>query len=322
MFVTGHAKKFKGTNALKRKINPTRVPIAAKESIRWLENIKQSTQRLGDADRCVHITDREGDVYELFWTACDAQTHFLVRTCVDRLADDGQHTVKDLMRQSPVQATHQFELHAPDGRRCPVKLQIKYRRIKVLASVAKQKNYQALSLTVIHARESAKPVDRDRIDWKLLTDLPVTCAAEAIQKLDWYAKRWKIETFHKILKSGCQAEKLKLRTAERLTNLLAIFCILAWRVFWLCMVNRIQPNRSAILVFTPTEMKLLDRLIPTRRPAGRRTVSTYLIRLAKLGGYLDRTRDGPPGNIVLWRGMARLTDIHMGFELAGKVVGN
>ena len=48
----------------------------------------------------------------------------------------------------------------------------------------------------------------------------------AIEKLEWYAQRWKIETFHKILKSGCRAEDAKLRTAERLTNLIAVFCIL------------------------------------------------------------------------------------------------
>jgi hypothetical protein len=43
--------------------------------------------------------------------------------------------------------------------------------------------------------------------------------------------RWEIETFHKILKSGCKAEQSKLRTAERLVNLLAIFCILSWHIF-------------------------------------------------------------------------------------------
>ena len=37
--------------------------------------------------------------------------------------------------------------------------------------------------------------------------------------------------FHKILKSGCKAEAANLRTAQRLTNLIALFCILAWRVF-------------------------------------------------------------------------------------------
>jgi DDE family transposase len=73
----------------------------------------------------------------------------------------------------------------------------------------------------------AKPQGRDPIDWKLLTDLPVNSKAEALEKLQWYASRWKIETYHKVLKSGCKAEDSKLRTAERFVNLLAVFCILA-----------------------------------------------------------------------------------------------
>jgi hypothetical protein len=82
-------KKFNGTAALKKKINPTRIPIEKKESIRWLENLKQSTELLDDPGRCVHIGDRESDIYELFCAAQEIGTHFLVRACVDRLAGDG-----------------------------------------------------------------------------------------------------------------------------------------------------------------------------------------------------------------------------------------
>lgn len=81
--------KFKGASELKRHINPTRVPIEQKESIRWLENLKQSTALLEHPSRCVHIGDRESDIYELFCTAEELGTQFLVRTCVDRLAGDG-----------------------------------------------------------------------------------------------------------------------------------------------------------------------------------------------------------------------------------------
>ena len=62
--------KFKGTNALKRRVNPTRVPIEAKESIRcWLENMRQATALLGDPARLVHVGDRENDIYEFFCAA-------------------------------------------------------------------------------------------------------------------------------------------------------------------------------------------------------------------------------------------------------------
>lgn len=83
--------KFHGANALKRRINPTRVPIEKKESVRWLENMRQSAELLNDPARCVHIGDRESDIYELFCLAQHLGTHFLVRTCVDHLAGDGEH---------------------------------------------------------------------------------------------------------------------------------------------------------------------------------------------------------------------------------------
>ena len=104
--------------------------------------------------------------------------------------------------------------------------------------IGKRKRYPALDLSVIHAQERCKPEGRAAIDWKLITDLPVHSPEEAIEKLGWYARRWQIELFHKILTSGCRAEEARLRTAERLVNLLALFCILSWRLFWLTMANR------------------------------------------------------------------------------------
>jgi hypothetical protein len=102
--------KFKGTAALKKTINPTRVPIELKESVRWLENLRQSTGLFGAPERCVHIGDRESDIYELFCTAAELGTHFLVRTCVDRLAGDGDHTIADEMAETTVAGEHQVEV--------------------------------------------------------------------------------------------------------------------------------------------------------------------------------------------------------------------
>ena len=95
---------------------------------------------------------------------------------------------------------------------------------------------------MIHARRKTRRKIAKRINRKLLTDLPVRSRQEAVEKLTWYAQRWKIETFHKILKSGCKAEEAKLRTAERLVNLVAILCIFSWRIFWITMLNRTSPN--------------------------------------------------------------------------------
>jgi hypothetical protein len=77
--------------------------------------------------------------------------------------------------------------------------------------------------------------------------------------------RWKIELFHKILKSGCQAEDARLRTAEQLVKLIAVMCILSWRVFWMTMLNRSAPSAEPGLVLTERKMRVLDYLSPTSR---------------------------------------------------------
>ena len=229
-------KRFKGTNQLKGKINTTRIPIEKKESVCWIENLKQSNALLNDPERCVYVGDRGSDIYELFCTAAEIGTHFLVRTCVDRLAGDGSFTIADEMREARVNGLHRIEVRDKRGHSSEAVLELKYRKIRVLPPIGKQRRYPELLLTVIFAEEIGAPKGRDRIDWKLITDVPVNSRREAVEKLAWYALRWKIETFHKILKSGCKAEELKLRTAQRLANVLAVFCILSWRVFWMSMI--------------------------------------------------------------------------------------
>src|SRR5690606_19660149 len=102
--------KFKGTAQLKRRINPTRVPIEAKESIRWLENLRQSIALLGQPERCVHVGDRESVIFELYCLAKELACHFVVRTVVDRLAGDGNHTLSTEMRTVKSAGTHTIEI--------------------------------------------------------------------------------------------------------------------------------------------------------------------------------------------------------------------
>ncbi len=315
--------KFHGANALKRHINPTRVPIEKKESIRWLDNLRQSTELLADAGRCVHIGDRESDIYELFCLAQKLGTHFLVRTCVDRLAKDGSTTVGEEMKESGLRGLHSLTVRNKQGEQTTAVLELRFRRIVVRPPIGKQKDYPELVLTAIYAAERNAPKDREKINWKLLTDLPVRSCLDAIEKLEWYSQRWKIETFHKILKSGCRAEEAKLRTAERLVNLIAILTILSWRIFWITMLNRTRPDASPAEAFTDLDQYLLDELVPNKSaPPSTPSLGHYIVKLARLGGYLARTHDPPPGNTVIWRGLSRLTDIELGIMIGAKLVGN
>lgn len=154
--------------------------------------------------------------------------------------------------------------------------------------------------------------------------MPVADTAAAVEKLRWYALRWRVEEFHKILKSGCKVEAARLRTAERLVKLIAVLCIVGWRIFWLRMMNRVVPDVEPGIALTGIETAVLDRVVPdtSPNPSGIHDLASYVRKIARLGGWLARAGDRPPGDQVLWRGMARLADIVLGATLALDDVGN
>ena len=313
-------KKLKGNSAAKRG-DLKRMAIGEKESARWPDNVRLASERIG-AERCVHVGDREGDIYELFCAAAEAGTHFLVRGKVDRFVDDGEHTIADEMAEGSLKGLHRIEVQDARGHTRQATLELKYRRLLVLPPADQRKHRSALTLTVIHAVERNPPKGQG-IEWKLVTDLPVRSRKDAIEKLEWYALRWKIEVFHKILKSGCKIEDSKLQTADRLVNLIAVFCIVSWRIFWMTMINRASPAAPPTDALTELEIRLLDRIVPDQTntpPKG--TLSRYLIKTARLGGYLARNNDPPPGNKLMWKGFTRLTDIVLGATAGAKSMGN
>lgn len=190
------------------------------------------------------------------------------------------------MRNAKVRATCRIRIRDAKGKMFDATVDIRYQTLQVQPPIGKRKRYPSLTLTVIHAQERRKPTGRAMVDWKLITNLSIRSRKDALEKLTWYAMRWKIETFHKILKSGCRAEASKLRAAERIVNLIAIFCILSWRIFWMTMMNRVAPMASPTLALTAIEMRVLDLLIyDTLSGRRRRTLTCYLTKIARLGGY-------------------------------------
>ncbi len=124
--------KFKGTAQLKRKVNPTRVPTEAKESVRWLENLRQSIALLGQPERYVHVGDRESDIYELYCLARELGAHFVVRTVVDRLAGNGEQTVKAEMLEAPSAGMHAITIRVDGDRVEQVTFDIRTKRVHIL----------------------------------------------------------------------------------------------------------------------------------------------------------------------------------------------
>ena len=241
-------------------------------------------------------------------------TNFLVRGCVDRLAEDGRTTIARVMRDVPPSGTHQVGFRDASGREQDALLSVRFATMTVRPPIGKQRRYAHQRLQVIHPEEIDPPEGRSPICWKLITNLAVEGLADAVRLLGWYTRRWSIETFFKSLKTGCRIEDARLTTADRLANLIALCCVVAWRIHWLTMLRRDGPRASPAAVFTNAEIEVLDRAAARPRRADEaRDLDSYLIRVARLGGHLARRHDGPPGTIVMWRGFSRLADLVAGF---------
>ena len=147
----------------------------------------------------------------------------------------------------------------------------------------------------------------------LLTTCAVRTPEEAVERVDWYACRWGIEVWHKVLKSGCRIEARQLETADQLQRCLAVYSVIAWRIFYATMLSRAMPDAPCTALLEPEEWQALYCAIHlTPPPATPPSVRQAVHWIGRLGGFLARRHDGEPGVTVLWKGFQHLTDLtHM-----------
>ena len=288
--------EFKNTTAMKREVNPTRVPIAEKESRRWLDNISQTHEKMACApQKLIHIGDREADIYELFSLCSQINTYFLIRVCVNRLAEES--TLCEELAMSKRRFSKRIEFDDATGNRISTRLSVKVKKMLLHPPIGKSSEYDDLEVTVVSAVEDKMPTGRDRIRWTLITNLPVSKKADALNILDWYKQRWKIEVYFKVIKSGMGLESSKLRERKRLERWIALCCLVGWRIHWLTMLARQAEDFTETSVFAASECLILKRTGKLRDT--QTGIKVYLYALARLGGYLNRKSDPPPGIIVI-----------------------
>ena len=145
------------------------------------------------------------------------------------------------------------------------------------------------------------------LSWYLLTSIPVSTADEALTVLGYYVRRWRVAEFFRVLKSGCQVERLSLRTAQRLGRAIALYCVISWRLMVLTLLGRAVPALPAEVFFTEVALRFLTRYAKKYGRPPPTTLEAAVREVALLGGYLNRSRDGPPGHQTLWKGLERLT---------------
>jgi hypothetical protein len=289
--------------------------IEQKESIKWLDSYWHVAEIQKNCTETVLVSvgDREADIYELFHLALENPSgpKLLVRAEQDRLLADGQEHLWPSIEQLPAAGIQQLQLPRRGKRAArQAKLAVRFAQIRLKPPAGKAA-YSSLTLWAVLAQEIEGPVDVEPLKWMLLTTCRVDNFADAIEKIEWYTKRWCIEVYHRTLKSGCKIEERQLGSAIRIEACLAVDMVVAWRVYHLAKLGREVPDVPCTVFFEEAEWIALtafitkDPLPPVQPPSLRQAMRM----VASLGGFLGRNGDGEPGTKSLWLGLQRLDDI-------------
>jgi hypothetical protein len=296
----------KGRKARKR-------PQAERESQRWLTTLTEAQQAITAPTRLIVVADREADIYPLFIEPREQRTALLVRATYNRgLVGDGK--LEDVVKTIAWQGSRTVSIPGNGARAArTATVQIGWTTVQLLPpqDYPRPASAPRPTLQVVVVEEREPPAGVKPLRWLLWTTLPVTNWDEAIVVVDAYRRRWLIERYHYVLKSGCGIEELQLETAERLERALAVCCIVAWRLLWLTTQARETPEVLCTEVFARHEWEALvctlqGTMVPPAEPP---TLREAVRMIAQLGGFLARKGDGEPGVKTLWRGLTRLEDI-------------
>lgn len=297
------------------------LPIEEKESFKWLSALEQSTRDISSKIRVVSVGDREADIYSFFQQAHQMKRDVLVRARHDRRIHHEEKRLFTFLLGLPVAGENIVDVPRNSNINAPsrkARLQIRFAPVTIRpSSKCKGAGLPDIPLVAVLAQEVSAPEGVEPLEWLLLTTVKVNTVQEAIEKIEWYRHRWKIERFHFILKSGCQVESLQLETAHSLKNAIAIYSVVAWKLSWLTYQARETPDEPCDMILSEEEWKILyctvhqTRKLPSKPP----TLEETTILIARLGGFLARKGDGKPGVKVLWRGFQRFMDIVNAYQI-------
>lgn len=312
-----------------RKAKRKDLPIEAKESYRWLQQLEllQDTFAQDTQTTFIEVCDREGDIYEVLECQQYAHIQYLIRARGDRIEQESQLAIRPALLNSHPKAQGTFEVDILDSdpaKRRKAHLEVRYATFTLrpnTSSKAKAKR-QAIDLQVVWAREiDAPPQVPKPIDWLLFTTLPVDSLPKALQIVQYYKLRWRVEQFHYVLKAGCKIEELQFKEPQSLENAIALYSLLAVQVLNLQFLAREQPDAPMqIAGFDPIAYKAGALYLKAKADAKydpdktNPTIGDFLLIVAQLGGSMLQ-KGKPIGSKIIWRGMRRLELIVQAFQI-------
>ena len=284
----------------------------------WMQMVEQIGS-FPSTSTMVHVGDRGADMFPFFRACLLTHTHFLVRAAQNRRIEHEEQAIDHLLdqvRDWSSQGEHSFLVSASHGRTGrQTHLSISFGPASILPPWNDPRgSKEPLPLWVVRVWEREGPEEEHPLEWILLTSVPVTHHEQAWQCVDWYRCRWIVEDYHQCLKTGCRIEDRQVQSIDRLKRLLGLLSPVAVRLLQLRAFAQETPDRPACEVLE-ADVVALVAVRTTLSPASL-TLNVFWTEIARMGGYLARSGDGPPGWKTLWKGWLQLQTLLKGVHLA------
>jgi len=303
-------------------------PIEEKESYRWIEAMRAVAEKTPKNIKLIHVTDREGDIYELFAQAQSTGQSFVIRATHNRITSENMRMI-EVVENSPLVGLVEAKIpenNAKKQKERIANLEIRSAsfNVKRPKKVSKQSAPASVALNIVIAQEKNPPegtgpinteqisteqiINTEPIKWIIVTSLPVETIEQIVSIIEIYRKRWKIERFHFVLKSGCKIEDIQQRTLDGISMMILLYSIISIQIMTLTYLARTNPNAPAGLLFEDHEIMILWKAgNKTKTPPQKTvTIAEAAALVAKLGGFKGAPSDGPPGLKAIWSGLEKL----------------
>lgn len=332
--------KNKGKTKACKEMEKKQKPIEEKESFRWLKFFRDACeiQALSPATKIVCISDSESDIYECFAEGSlegpPDKADWIVRACQNRSLEgtpEVKHVYPKLWEEvssAKVSGILKIKVSKNDPksgdsrkRNQPrsartTKAEVRAKQVKLKAPYRKGVKLPNIEVNAILIREIEPPSGEQPVEWLLLTSLPIDSPEQIETVIRYYCCRWQIEIYFRVLKSGCKVEDRQLEIADRFKPCLALYMIIAWRIMYVMMLGRQCPDMPCDAVLSEEEWKSVYVIIKHEEPPEQvPTLQEMVGMIARLGGYLGRKSDGPPGPKVMWIGMQRMADYAQAWKI-------
>lgn len=309
---------------------------------------ERSVQAIGEPPagvQWIHIGDRYSDMFPFLWLCRQLHCDFVVRAAQDRCVDllveqaDAPVAARSHHARRPEQppepaALHLFEvvgawlaqgeqdleLEATKQSKARVAhVVISWGCLRLLPPRSQQRtDLRPLGVWVVRVWEPEPAQGVEPLEWVLLTSVPTQTVEQACERVDWYRARWIVEDYHQGLKTGCRLEQRQLQSYEALRRLLGLLAPTAVRLLQVRAAARQTPEQQALQVLPPDLVQvvaLLDQV-----PASQLTTQQCWYTIARYGGYLERSSNGPPGWKTLWKGWLYIQALLEGLQLASRLI--